>query len=71
MPLVFQDWMLQLSMQQQSVLVLACRGPDGVGKFHPTKQVVARYRATVLKAAYSPHADRRGRRYNLHDADPV
>lgn len=51
-PCVFQDWMLRLSMQQQSVLVLACRGPDGVGKFHPTKQVVARYRATVLKAAY-------------------
>ena len=52
MPLVFQDWMLGLTMQQQSVLVLACRGPDGVGKFHPTKALVARYRATVLKAAY-------------------
>jgi len=52
MPLVFQDWMLDLTMQQQSVLVLACRGPDGVGKFHPTKALVARYRATVLKAAY-------------------
>jgi len=44
--------MLELTMQQQSVLVLACRGPDGIGKIHPTKQVVARYRATVLKAAY-------------------
>lgn len=52
MNLVFQDWMLPLPMQQQSVLVLACRGPDGVGKFHPTKQVVCRYRASVLKAAY-------------------
>jgi len=50
--LVFQDWILDLTMQQQSVLVLACRGPDGVGKFHPTKALVARYRATVLKAAY-------------------
>jgi len=44
--------MLRLTMQQQSVLVLACRGPDGIAKFHPTKQLVARYRATVLKAAY-------------------
>lgn len=49
---VFQEWMFPLPMQQQSVLVLACRGPDGVGKFHPTKKIVARYRATVLKAAY-------------------
>lgn len=50
--LVFQKWMFPLPMQQQSVLVLACRGPDGVGKFHPTKEIVCRYRATVLKAAY-------------------
>ena len=49
---VFQDWMFDLPMQQQSVLVLACRGPDGIAKFHPTKEIVARYRATVLKAAY-------------------
>jgi hypothetical protein len=38
-------------MQQQSVLVLACRGPDNVEKYHPTKMLVSRYRATVLKAA--------------------
>ncbi len=50
--LVFQDWMFPLPMQQQSVLVLACRGPDGIAKFHPCKSVVARYRASVLKAAY-------------------
>lgn len=39
-------------MQQQSVMVLACRGPDGVAKYDPTKHVVQRYRASVLKAAY-------------------
>lgn len=49
---VFQDWLFDLTMQQQSVLVLACRGPDGVAKFHPSKEIVVRYRATVLKAAY-------------------
>lgn len=49
---VFQDWLFDLTMQQQSVLALACRGPDGIAKFHPTKLLVARYRATVLKAAY-------------------
>lgn len=49
---VFQDWYADLSMQQQSVLVLACRGPDGVAKFAPCKEIVVRYRASVLKAAY-------------------
>jgi hypothetical protein len=49
---VFQDWLLPLPMQQQSVLVLACRGPDGIAKFHSSKMVTTRYRASVLKAAY-------------------
>ncbi len=50
--LVFQDWWLNLSMQQQSVLILAVRGPDTVRKFHPCKTIIRQYRATVLKAAY-------------------
>lgn len=49
---VFQNWVFNLSMQQQSVLVLALRGPDGVAKFHPCKEIVKHYRATILKAAY-------------------
>lgn len=50
---VFPDWVLNLpSMQMQSVLMLAARGPDNVAKFHLTKEIVTRYRATVLKAAY-------------------
>lgn len=49
---VFQDWLFNLTMQQQSVLVLACRGPDNIGKFHPSKNIVTHYRASVLKAAY-------------------
>jgi hypothetical protein len=55
---VFQEWLFGLTMQQQSVLILACRGPDGVAKYHPTKPIVARYRATVLKAAYLGRAMR-------------
>jgi len=50
-PSVFQEWLFATTMQQQSVLVLACRGPDGVKKFHATKLIVARYRASVMKAA--------------------
>ena len=57
-PAVFQDWLFNLTMQQQSVLVLGCRGPDGIPKFHPTKDIVVRYRATVLKAAYLGRAMR-------------
>jgi hypothetical protein len=50
--LVFQDWWLNLSMQQQSVLILAIRGPDTMRKYHPCKTIIRMYRATVLKAAY-------------------
>jgi hypothetical protein len=48
---VFPEWMADLPMQQQSVLVLAARGPDGVRKHHPMKDIQRHYRATVLKAA--------------------
>lgn len=43
-------------MQQQSVLLLAARGPDGISKAHPCKKLVQRYRAAVLKAAYRGRA---------------
>jgi hypothetical protein len=49
---VFQDWIFDLTMQQQSVLILALRGPDGVAKYDRMKDLVRYYRASVLKAAY-------------------
>jgi hypothetical protein len=48
---VLPDWMASLPMQQQSVLILALRGPDGIRKHHPCKAIVRFYRGTVLKAA--------------------
>lgn len=45
------EWARSLTIQQQSVLLLAARGPDGVEKFHPCKAVVRAYRGTVLVAA--------------------
>lgn len=45
-------WCIELPLQQQSVLLLAARGPDGIGKYHPTKRVQRAYRACVLKGAY-------------------
>lgn len=52
MPRVTPEWFDDLPMQQQSVMLLGARGPDTVGKFHPCKDVVRAYRATVFKAAY-------------------
>lgn len=48
---VFPEWMFRLPFQQQSVLVLALRGPDNIRKHHPMKEVQRAYRGTVLKAA--------------------
>lgn len=45
------EWMKALPVQQQGVLFLATRGPDGVEKFHPCKAVVRAYRGTVMVAA--------------------
>lgn len=45
------DWCLSLPLQQQSVLLLAARGPDGIAKSHPCKDVQRAYRACVLIAA--------------------
>lgn len=48
---VLPEWMVHLSMQQQSVLLLALRGPDGVRKHHPMKGIQRCYRGSILKAA--------------------
>ena len=45
------EWCRQLPVQQQSVLFLAGRGPDGVAKFHPCKTIQIAYRACVFVAA--------------------
>lgn len=45
------EWCRSLPFQQQSVLMLAARGPDGIAKAHPCKPIQRAYRATVLCAA--------------------
>lgn len=44
-------WCLALPVQQQSVLLLGARGPDGIAKAHPCKRIQRAYRACVLVAA--------------------
>lgn len=48
---VVQHWVLELPLQQQSVLILSLRGPDGADKAHPCKNVVRAYRASILRDA--------------------
>lgn len=59
------DWVETLPLQQQAVLVLALRGPDGFAKKHGSKPVLWFYRACVLKAAH------KGRMLNHGDHVPT
>lgn len=46
-----QDWVAELPMMQQTVLLTAVRGPDGLPKYHPTKYVLRWYRRCILLSA--------------------
>lgn len=45
---VLQDWVTDLNYMQQTVLLSALRGPDGVTKFSPTKFILRWHRRCVL-----------------------
>lgn len=47
-----QDWLDGLSIMQQSVLLSAIRGMDGMRKFHEAKHVIRFYRRCVLVSAF-------------------
>jgi hypothetical protein len=48
---VMQEWTHDISMMQQSVLIAAVRGPDGVTKYHPSKYLLRWYRRCVMLSA--------------------
>ncbi|WP_267433826.1 hypothetical protein [Sphingomonas sp. GM_Shp_1] len=48
---VLQDWVSSLSFMQQTVLLTAVRGPDGVPKYGPTKMLLRWYRRCILLSA--------------------
>lgn len=50
---VLQDWVQGLSLMQQSVLLTAIRGPDGVPKYHPVKNITRWYRRAVLLSSFA------------------
>lgn len=50
-PCALQEWVLELPLQQQCVLMLALRGPDGDPKHTVFKRLLRAYRGSVLLAA--------------------
>lgn len=49
--IVTQEWTHGLKLMQQTVLLTAIRGPDGVAKYHPSKYMLRWYRRCVLLGA--------------------
>lgn len=49
---VLQDWVCELSFMQQSVLMAAVRGPDGIRKDHVAKLLLRWYRRCILLSAF-------------------
>jgi hypothetical protein len=49
---VIQPWVNYLTLQQQTVMLTALRGPDGLPKNHVAKRVLNWMRRCILKCAY-------------------
>lgn len=45
---VLQDWVMEMPLRQQGVLVLALRGPDGIHKESPAKAVIRSLRGCAM-----------------------
>ena len=51
MPSVLQEWVMNLSMMQQTVLLTALRGPDGLPKYGAAKLMLRWFRRCILLSA--------------------
>lgn len=49
---VFQPWVTELTLMQQTVLLTATRGPDGIAKDHIAKVILRWYRRCFLYSAF-------------------
>lgn len=49
---VLQDWVEKLTFMQQSVLISAVRGPDGIKKDHVAKLILRWFRRCILVSAF-------------------
>lgn len=53
---VLQDWVMELPLMQQSVLIAAMRGPDGVEKMHTSKMLCRWLRRCIVISAFDKRA---------------
>ena len=53
MPFVLQDWVADLTLMQQAVLMAGVRGPDGIHKDHVSKLLLRSYRRCFIKSAFT------------------
>ena len=53
---VLQDWVMELPLMQQSVLIAAMRGPDGVEKMHKSKMLCRWLRRCIVISAFDKRA---------------
>jgi len=65
MTCVLQEWVWDLPLREQGVLVLALRGPDGAKKEHGAKNIVRAFRACVMVTGATGQALMPG--FNLPD----
>jgi hypothetical protein len=56
MACVLQEWVCKLTFMQQSVLITAVRGPDGVHKNHISKKLIRWLRRCILISAFDGKA---------------
>jgi len=49
---VLQDWVQELPLMQQSVLISGIRGPDGIEKFHKLKPLIRFFRRSILISSF-------------------
>lgn len=56
MPAVMLPWTTELTFMQQSVLITAVRGPDGIRKDHIAKVLLRWYRRCILISAFDKSA---------------
>lgn len=52
MPSCIQPWVNDLTVMQQTVLLTAIRGPDGIAKDHPVKNMCRWFRRSILMSAF-------------------
>ena len=66
---VVKSWISELTFKQQTVLLTAIRGCDGIGKEDVSKRFIRKYRETLLHNAVPGNPDSHFMTYDISEAD--